>query len=448
MSNATAQLMQAMLSVLRQQGQPLRSAQLQERLQVSQPTASRALAALVQNGAVLKLGQGRNQHYGLPRTVAGVGAQIPVTGVNAAGRVQTLGTLYALHGGGYWVEGDGLRAMLNGGPYFDGLPWLMQDMRPQGFLGRSFARQYVGQTLSSDPRQWSDDDVLRAITQFGDDLPGNLIVGEAALQRYGQRTAKSLPVAAPSDYPGLAQAAMQGAAPGSSAGGEQPKFCCLDAQGRSWIVKFSPAEDNPVAARFRHLLRCEHLALETLRTAGQPVARTQLHEVQGRVFLAAERFDRTAPDVLGQAPGRIGMVSLESFNAEFVGTADQWAKTAQRLQARSVRKQSPHSACSSAGRSTPFRLLEGGQHAAQEGDLLAFQTHAVEHAPHARQQLLRILGIMKTAHGHRMLQVHHETFEVRMGCRLGLCILRRRRRTRRQAQLVGQQLHRGTEIER
>ena len=332
MSNATAQLMQAMLSVLRQQGQPLRSAQLQERLQVSQPTASRALAALVQNGAVLKLGQGRNQHYGLPRTVAGVGAQIPVTGVNAAGRVQTLGTLYALHGGGYWVEGDGLRAMLNGGPYFDGLPWLMQDMRPQGFLGRSFARQYVGQTLSSDPRQWSDDDVLLAITQFGDDLPGNLIVGEAALQRYGQRTAKSLPVAAPSDYPALAQAAMQGAAPGSSAGGEQPKFCCLDAQGRSWIVKFSPAEDNPVAARVRHLLRCEQLALETLRTAGQPVARTQLHEVQGRVFLAAERFDRPAPDVLGQAPGRIGMVSLEAFNAEFVGTADQWAKTAQRLQ--------------------------------------------------------------------------------------------------------------------
>ena len=77
MSNATAQLMQAMLSVLRQQGQPLRSAQLQERLQVSQPTASRALAALVQNGAVLKLGQGRNQHYGLPRTVAGVGRKSP-----------------------------------------------------------------------------------------------------------------------------------------------------------------------------------------------------------------------------------------------------------------------------------------------------------------------------------------------------------------------------------
>lgn len=332
MSKATAELMQAMLPVLRLHGKPLRSAQLQEHLQISQPTASRALAALVQSGEVVKLGQGRNQHYALPRTVFGVGHQVPVSAVDTAGRMHACGSLRALHGDGYWVEGDGLRAMLGGGPYFDGLPWLIQDMRPQGFLGRSFAKQHLGPALGSDPRQWSDDDVLLAITQFGDDLPGNLIVGEAALQRYLQRTGQGLPVAAPGDYPRLAQAAMQGAVPGSSAGGEQPKFCCLDLEGRSWIVKFSSAENNPVAKRVRALLRCEHVALQTLRDAGQPAALTQLHELEGRVFLAAERFDRSEPDFLGQTPGRIGMVSLESFNAEFVGTVDQWSKTAQRLQ--------------------------------------------------------------------------------------------------------------------
>ena len=331
MSTATAELMQAMLTTLRQQGQPLRSGELQERLQVSQPTASRALAALVQGGEVVKLGQGRSQHYGLPRHVAGVGAQIPVTSVDAAGRVQAAGTLYALHGGGYWVEGDLLRTLLVGGPYFDGLPWLIQDMRPQGFLGRSFAKQHLGHALGSDPRQWSDDDVLLAISQFGDDLPGNLIVGETALQRYLQRTGQGLPVAAPHDYPTLAQAAIEGAVPGSSAGGEQPKFCCLDHTGRSWIVKFSSAEDNPVAQRVRTLLRCEHAALQTLRDAGQPAAHTRLYEIEGRVFLAAERFDRSEADPLVPTPGRMGMVSLESFNAEFVGTVDQWAKTAQRL---------------------------------------------------------------------------------------------------------------------
>lgn len=336
MAQAPSQLQQDVLSWLRQQGQPLRSAQLQERFQISQPTASRALAALVQSGQVVKLGQGRNQHYGVPRHVQGVGQQIPVTEVAQDGRVHHMGTLHALHGGGFWVDGDGLRAMLGGSPYFDGLPWLIQDMRPQGFLGRSFARQYLHQSLSSDPRQWREDDVLLAITQFGDDLPGNLIVGEAALQRYLRRSGLPLPVAEPDDYPALAQAAMEGAVPGSSAGGEQPKFCCLDGQGHSWIVKFSPAGDNPVAERFRLLLRCEHLALRTLHAAGQPVAHTQLHERAGRVFLAAQRFDRPPADVQGQAPGRIGMVSLEAFNAEFVGTVDQWAKTAQRLHSQGL----------------------------------------------------------------------------------------------------------------
>src|SRR5690606_20092653 len=145
MSNATSELMQSMLRVLRQQGQPLRSAQLQEQLQVSQPTASRALAALVQSGEVVKLGHGRNQHYALPRRVLGVEQAVPVTSVDAAGRVQTCGTLQALQGDGYWVDGEELRAMLGGGQYFDRLPWLIQDMRPQGFLGRSFAKQHMGQ---------------------------------------------------------------------------------------------------------------------------------------------------------------------------------------------------------------------------------------------------------------------------------------------------------------
>src|SRR5574344_1373406 len=195
MVQASTQLQQDLLSFLRQQAKPLRSAQLQAQFLISQPTASRALAALVAGGYVVKLGQGRNQHYAVPRHVPDVGSRIPVTAVTPEGHVQAWGSLPALHGGGFWVEGDGSRAMLGAGRYFDGLPWLIQDMRPQGFLGRRFARQHLPHRLSSDPRQWSDDDALLAITQFGDDLPGNLIVGEAALQRYVQRSSKSLPVA-------------------------------------------------------------------------------------------------------------------------------------------------------------------------------------------------------------------------------------------------------------
>lgn len=50
MAQGTTQLQQDLLSFLRQQAKPLRSAQLQAQFQISQPTASRALGA----GAVLR----------------------------------------------------------------------------------------------------------------------------------------------------------------------------------------------------------------------------------------------------------------------------------------------------------------------------------------------------------------------------------------------------------
>lgn len=323
---------ESLLQHMRLQGRPVRSTDLQQVFGVSQPTMSRALAALVQAGQVCKLGAARQQHYGLPRAIAGVGQRIPVAMVDAQGNFQPWGVLHALAGDGFWVEGAVAQQMLGAEAYHPGLPWLIQDMRPQGFLGRSFAKLHMEQALSPDPRQWSDDDVLRAITRFGDDLPGNLVVGEAALQRLQAQAGTPLPVAEPQDYPRLAAAAMAGAMPGSSAGGEQPKFCCLDAAGSSWIVKFSPADANPVADRVRALLRCEHLALQLLREAGLPAANTQCFDVAGRVFMAAQRFDRTQADLLGPTPGRIGMVSLASFNAEFAGPVDGWVQTAQRLQ--------------------------------------------------------------------------------------------------------------------
>lgn len=50
MAQGTTQLQQDLLSFLRQQAKPLRSAQLQAQFQISQPTASRALVA----GSVLR----------------------------------------------------------------------------------------------------------------------------------------------------------------------------------------------------------------------------------------------------------------------------------------------------------------------------------------------------------------------------------------------------------
>ena len=318
------ELTQLALQALRRQGGVLSSGELQDLLGVSQPTVSRALAPLILSGQVQKVGAARSQRYVLPRTVPGVGREVPVMRVDAQGRPAPFARMVPLEGGAFWVdEADGLSAR------HGGLPWFLNDMRPQGFMGRTFAYAHPELQLGSDPRNWSDDDALRALALFGDDLPGNLVVGEAAFQRFHTLPERASRVATATDYPRLAEQAMQGTHPGSSAGGEQPKFCTVTA-GRHVLVKFSPAGDAPVDQRMRDLLVCEHLALQTLAHADLPAARTEIFTGAGRVFLESERFDRTTQG------GRIGMVSLQVYDAEYVGEMDNWAATANRMAARNL----------------------------------------------------------------------------------------------------------------
>ena len=316
------------------QGGALSSAELQAHLSVSQPTVSRAMAPLIQSGQVQKVGAARKQRYVLPRTVRDVGRSIPVMRIDAQGQPSPFARLVPLAGvgvkGAVWVdEEDGLSKR------FDGLPWFLDDMRPQGCMGRTFADTNPELQLGNDPRYWSDDDELRALALCGDDLPGNLVVGEGAFARFHTLAQRASRAASSDDYPALADAAMQGTLGGSSAGGEQPKFCttvgntAAAAAGRPVLVKFSPAGDAPADQRTRDLLVCEHLALQTLLDAGVSSAKTQIFTGAGRVFLEAERFDRTAT-------GRVGMVSLMVFDAEYVGAMDNWAATANRMQERQL----------------------------------------------------------------------------------------------------------------
>ena len=327
-------LTQKALQTLRRQGSLLTSAELQASLGVSQSTVSRALSPLIQSGQVQKVGAARSQRYVLARSVPGVGREVRVMRINALGQPTPFARMVPLEGGAFWVdEADGVSAL------HGGLPWFLDDMRPQGFMGRTFAHAHPELQLGSDPRHWSDDDVLRALTLFGDDLPGNLILGEAAFARFHTLPARASRVDSADDYPRLADQAMQGTHPGSSAGGEQPKFCTLTA-GRPVLVKFSPAGDSAVDQRTRDLLVCEHLALQTLNAAGIPAARTQIFSGAGRVFLESERFDRTpAASGPGGQNGRIGMVSLQVYDAEYVGEMDNWAATANRMVARKLLNQ-------------------------------------------------------------------------------------------------------------
>ena len=340
--SATPDLSATILQALRRQGGALSSAELQTALGVSQPTVSRALAPLIQAGEVQKVGAARKQRYVLPRTVRDVGRNVPVMRIDAQGQPSPFGHMVPLASGAVWVdEEDGLSKR------FDGLPWFLDDMRPQGFMGRTFATTHPELQLGNDPRFWSDDDMLRALALCGDDLPGNLVVGEAAFARFHSLPQRASRAASSADYPALANAAMQGSMGGSSAGGEQPKFCTIVGGGaagsvggegpRHVLVKFSPAGDAPTDQRTRDLLVCEHLALQTLANAGIAAAASRISTGEGRVFLEVERFDRTPINAANpQGLGRIGMVSLMVYDAEYVGAMDNWAATANRMQARQL----------------------------------------------------------------------------------------------------------------
>jgi DNA-binding transcriptional ArsR family regulator len=319
------------LQAIRKQGGVSSAAELQAALSVSQPTVSRALSVLIQSGQVLKVGSTRQQRYVMPRTVSGVGQVVSVMRVDAHGQASTFARMVLLEGGGVWMdEATGVSRK------HDGLPWFLDDMRPQGFMGRTVAHDHPELQLGTDPRKWTADDVLRALALVGDDLPGNLIVGDIAFARFHTLPERARRAVSETDYPDFADQAMQGTVGGSSAGGEQPKFCTIRGD-HHVLVKFSPKGDSPTDQRTRDLLVCEHLALQTLASAGLPAAQTQLYSLAGRVFLESIRFDRPAldpnnPDGLG----RLGMVSLQVYDAEYVGVEDNWAATAVRMQDRKL----------------------------------------------------------------------------------------------------------------
>ena len=306
---------------LRRNG-PLTAAALGQALDVSQPTISRLLASAGER--IVRIGRARATRYALSRDIARAGTRWPLYRIDANGASTTLGQLRALQGDGFHFEpSHPLPAFLHGefaDGLFPGLPWFLDDQRPQGFLGRTFVRRIAGDIgAPEDLARWSADDVILALLRHGEDEPGDLVLGEAALQRALHAIlSPSAIVSSERDthYPVLAEAALAGEDVGSSAGGEQPKFTALLREGSGFnavIVKFSERTQTPAAQRWADLLRCEHLAGETLRANGLDAASSQILEADGRVFLQSDRFDRTA--VLG----RRGLVSLAALDAAYYG---------------------------------------------------------------------------------------------------------------------------------
>lgn len=308
--------------------------ELGDALDASQPSISRWLAAA--GDRVVRIGQARHTRYAATRQVRGLDDRWPLYRIDGNGQPHAFGQLIALHGDGCVITTaqpiDWLRDGFRDG-VFPGLPWFLDDMRPQGFLGRLFAQRSAHELgLDPDILRWNEDAVLTALLLRGDDGPGNFVLGDQALDRALRNTPEAIPAPQRVErYATLAQATLAGERVGSSAAGEQPKFtaCVEDADGslRHVIVKFSESvEGNPVAQRWADLLICEHLASQLLDEHGHVSARDELVWSQGQLCLESVRFDRSG------VHGRRGFVSLAAWSDAHDGIRDNWPNAAQRMQ--------------------------------------------------------------------------------------------------------------------
>jgi hypothetical protein len=320
----------------------LPAAQLRDALGVSPATLMRAVRAA--GAGVIAIGQARRTAYAARRPLRGSEAALPVFQVDAQGGYSQLGAMDLAYPDGSvlrftqpcpWPLDDSMRD-----GWFEGVPYFMQDLRPDGFLGRQFARAHA-QVLqfSENPQEWSDDDVLYAISLLGADPIGNIIVGEPALRLWLDRVQQPPQCLQEGEvaaaYVEHARFAMSHGVPGSSAGGQFPKFTALrDINGTPAhvLVKFSGSDGSPSTQRWSDLLVCEHLAVCTIeRELGVQAAQTRIVQAGNRTFLEAERFDRHG------VYGRSALCSWAAINYGWFGLAGRpWTEGAAKLRERGL----------------------------------------------------------------------------------------------------------------
>jgi hypothetical protein len=306
---------------------------------INRSTLSRLIARI--DDEVIRRGGSRRTRYALRRPLRGRNMSLPLYRIDAEGTGHVSGHLDLSYPQGSalsfatapaWPLESG--DMSDG--WFDGLPYFLLDMRPQGFLGRNFAHlNWKALDVPEKLDDWSDDDVIHVLTTRGNDQSGDLILGDRAYQQYldARRDWESRLIRTarlPAAYPELARLSLAQGLAGSSAAGEFPKFTAMreiDGSPMAVIVKFSGADDSAAVRRWADLLVCEHLALETLPAElGIPAARSTLHHHDGRTFLEVIRFDRQG------AHGRLGLCSLAGINGALLGTSGRpWPAIAEAL---------------------------------------------------------------------------------------------------------------------
>lgn len=333
----------ALLLRLQSQG-PLTAQALADAARVDRSRVSRGLATL--GAPIVRLGVTRGARYALRRPVRGLGATFLIRRIDAEGRARDWAELTALHGGWRlsWAKPHQAPAwadarLLALGGWSEGFPFFLSNIRPQGYLGRALGRGLPPALgLDPDPRNWGDDDTLAFLQAEGEDLPGDLVVGDFPLRRVQERALQPAPphlgVADRADgYPRNAESALA-LRGGSSVEGEQPKFLATLAGAAApehVIVKFTDTLSTPTGRRWADLLVGEAHALAILHENGESHAAPRLLDAGERRFFETPHFDRVG------AHGRRGVVSMRGLHDAFAGPdANTWLPVAANLLANGL----------------------------------------------------------------------------------------------------------------
>lgn len=315
------------------------SAELAVLLSVTPQTVRRLLGEMPEQ-QLLIAGRTRRARYALRRPLRGLLADIPVYSIDEAGRASALASLALAQPEGALLPLAGtvwpVPAEAKDG-WWDGLPYPVTAVRPQGYMGRQFARaEHRALMVPENPDEWSDDDIVWVLSQRGMDTVGNLLIGDAAYDAWFRSKTQATPIHPERDLPvvyaELADRAIAAGGGVSSAAGEFPKFTTMREPGGSStphvLVKFSGAGGSAPERRWGDLLVCEHLALEYARRLdGVTPARSRILAHAGRVFIEVERFDRVG------LHGRRAVCGLDAIHPAFLGDRDTgWPPLARRLE--------------------------------------------------------------------------------------------------------------------
>lgn len=306
-------------------------ATLARTLDVSENTVSRL--ARENSKQIVKLGGSKNTRYALREPILGLSDIQQLYWVDTEGKAIPFAMLNHLHGGRTHLSASGWSEAFHPNQ----VPWPLAGAVQVGYLGRAIAQGFVAPPFSFDsiPERWTFTQHLFVALNPNIDLPGAILIGEAAVESW--KKSSLAPNVSSDEYDALTHPNNRLREAGTSAGGEQPKFSALR-DDKHLLVKLSPPRGTPSGETWHDLLHCEAIAARVLESHGILAAKNRIVETSTRTYLESERIDRVG------RYGRRHALPLFAIHARFVGGAQQrWPRTAAALVAqRRLSKEDAH----------------------------------------------------------------------------------------------------------